>query len=808
MSKDLANDIYVNKLFRGSKTQSVSGTSVTMEGIEESSNLKGLNIYGYCKQGDITTLAEGVPPLIFSGYEGLENEISFQGTYYQETREGYNLLDVSSVNTSRNGLTSTLNADGTITTTGIPTINYVQLLRFFITDMLEDGETYTISKTTSTGNIFVQVNASRADGSGTTIINTSGALERSFTVDKTTYSGYTIVIQSGPLEDWGDTERTITQGYMLYKGSLEAKTFEAYGAMPSPDFPSKVQTTVGNNINLFNLETATDNMYLTFTGTLAESSVSSVSDYIEVVANETYTINQGDYSGLTSIPYKRICFFDETQAFISYIGNNETTPILTFTTPDNAKYLRFQYRTTLADEQKLEQGSIATPYSPYGLGSITTTITDGSLDHMKTFTLPIQQEMLTGDYFTKVDGVWKEVHLWKKKIFSSDDIFKPSDYEMILYSEVITDYKISTDSICVSNSFTSINNVVSAGNLVQENDNIITFNQNHDYYRIYVKTSQYPTYTEFNAKITELYNAGTPLIVYYLTETPTYLDCTEEQIEVLDRMNAVEGYNGLNILETDSDLDIIYTITGLELPLPHAPIEITTTEGTTANEISFTLSDGTQSQVLGISITGLYGIPVETGGNYVDENGQRWISDVVNFRAEKIIKNVEFLQLTGNEEWILDETSSEPCFYMYNEDFYSIEGSKYPVLCNRLVYSDIAEIEGICFMGDDHCLFIYPPNEMTTVELFKQWLVENPTYIYYRKTISTTTDISTEEMEAYNSLMTYIGTNTATNDANAYMNVLYITSGVAGNTSMVILFTQDGNTLFGDIDTEYLNRFC
>ena len=83
-------------------------------------------------------------------------------------------------------------------------------------------------------------------------------------------------------------------------------------------------------------------------------------------------------------------------------------------------------------------------------------------------------------------------------------------------------------------------------------------------------------------------------------------------------------------------------------PTPENPIPIVSAgDGGT---ITVTVSDGAeQSQTLPVSTpNGLPGIPVTSGGNYTDADGQQWVCDEVNFTAKKYIKRVQAATLSGS----------------------------------------------------------------------------------------------------------------------------------------------------------------
>src|SRR5699024_5244281 len=75
-------------------------------------------------------------------------------------------------------------------------------------------------------------------------------------------------------------------------------------------------------------------------------------------------------------------------------------------------------------------------------------------------------------------------------------------------------------------------------------------------------------------------------------------------------------------------------------PSPENPVPIVSAGD--GGSVDLTVSDGAdQSQSLTISTpNGLPGIPVKSGGNYVDGTGQQWVCDMVDFDTQAFIKNV------------------------------------------------------------------------------------------------------------------------------------------------------------------------
>ena len=183
----------------------------------------------------------------------MESILHLNGNSEQDSRSGYNLYNYKNkiYPANTNGLTSVINADGTVTTTGTPTGSYATVIDdIYITDILEDGQTYTVGQTVASDNsAYIQINAIKSDGSGTTYFNPSLTKKTArFTVDKTTYSKYVVRVQTGSLSNM-TTPVNFTAGYMILKGSYTDDTlpkFEPYGVQPSPDYPSPIRSVSGD----------------------------------------------------------------------------------------------------------------------------------------------------------------------------------------------------------------------------------------------------------------------------------------------------------------------------------------------------------------------------------------------------------------------------------------------------------------------------------------------------------------------------------------------------------------------------------
>lgn len=163
---------------------------------------------------------------------------------------------------------------------------------------------------------------------------------------------------------------------MLYKGEYDSnKTYEPYGAMPSLDYPSEIHC-LGDDVNLFNLELEQG----AITGNGADSANNTrvrTVGYIELEKG-TYAFS---YSGVKNAGVYR---YNMNNNFIDTMlpwtaGNFH------FTITEKCK-LRFAFmtdnNTTMLPKDitkiKLQKGSVVTPWSPYGYGTIETISKNGS----------------------------------------------------------------------------------------------------------------------------------------------------------------------------------------------------------------------------------------------------------------------------------------------------------------------------------------------------------------------------------------------------------------------------------------------
>ncbi len=170
---------------------------------------------------------------------------------------------------------------------------------------------------------------------------------------------------------------------------------------------------------------------------------------------------------------------------------------------------------------------------------------------------------------------------------------------------------------------------------------------------------------------------------------------------------------------------------------------------------------------------GLPGIPVASGGNYTDANGQQWICDEVDFTKGAFIKRVGGVVLNGGEAWSYQGNA----LYFYIPIRDRKPGTN--LWCDRLPHVRLISTETPGWWADDASNNIFAATGFvksglaTTLEAFKAYLAEHPINLLYVLETPIETPLSNEELVAYADMYTYKEHTTVSTDAGAWMELEY-----------------------------------
>ena len=205
------------------------------------------------------------------------------------------------------------------------------------------------------------------------------------------------------------------------------------------------------------------------------------------------------------------------------------------------------------------------------------------------------------------------------------------------------------------------------------------------------------------------------------------------------------------------------------------------------------LSDFIESNTQTFSVStpnGLPGLPVDSGGNYTDSNGQQWICDEMDFKRGKYVQRVRQFPLNICNPHYHTSYSSDSyyCFDLINPNNNDTKNIyKRAVLCNAFVAKNgsnmqhINDIEGISTNPETrYSEYIYIRVKASRLPggkdagQFRKWLIDNNVQII-EQINPIETDIPEETMTAYRKLCTNYPSTVVQNGDNAYMEVDYAT---------------------------------
>lgn len=199
-------------------------------------------------------------------------------------------------------------------------------------------------------------------------------------------------------------------------------------------------------------------------------------------------------------------------------------------------------------------------------------------------------------------------------------------------------------------------------------------------------------------------------------------------------------------------------------PTPDNPVPIVSAgDGGT---IAVTLSDGngkTQTLILPTP-TGLPGVPVASGGNYTDQNGQQWICDEVDLERGVKVQRVKVLDI--NDTSLILHPSSNSYWYVSTslldcslnntgtKSYKEVMCQKFPVVSqsDETKYSyPIVALYG--HVDRVELRFRAPEALYATIEDFRQTIVG--TKVYYPLATPVETPLTPAEIAAYKALTAY-----------------------------------------------------
>jgi hypothetical protein len=215
-------------------------------------------------------------------------------------------------------------------------------------------------------------------------------------------------------------------------------------------------------------------------------------------------------------------------------------------------------------------------------------------------------------------------------------------------------------------------------------------------------------------------------------------------------------------------------------PTPDAPVDFVSV-GDSGN-ITVEVTGKNQSQSMAVvTPNGLPGIPVDSGGNYTDANGQQWICDEIDLDRGVYVKRVDIREVTENSQFTVTAYGDAGYYRITITNVDTTKVIRVPSMCSHFVanYEWEQNKEYYYVAGDVTSKIYLFSNRWTSKTEFAAWLKEQAdngtplTFVYERGTVIETT-LTEEELAAYKALYTYREHTTVSNDAGAYMELEYV----------------------------------
>lgn len=173
----------------------------------------------------------------------------------------------------------------------------------------------------------------------------------------------------------------------------------------------------------------------------------------------------------------------------------------------------------------------------------------------------------------------------------------------------------------------------------------------------------------------------------------------------------------------------------------------------------------------------LPGIPVTSGGNYTDANGQQWIADEIDLARGVYVQRVGMKTFIGKdkEDWGMSHSGTFRCHSITTaflcQQFESIIDTR--IIGNH--EADTMLVDGQCALryGEVNDRAYFKWSNIATLSDWLVWLSNNPVTIIYAHKTPIETPLSTEEIEAFKALLANKPTTTVLNDAGAWMVLEY-----------------------------------
>ena len=165
---------------------------------------------------------------------------------------------------------------------------------------------------------------------------------------------------------------------------------------------------------------------------------------------------------------------------------------------------------------------------------------------------------------------------------------------------------------------------------------------------------------------------------------------------------------------------------------------------------------------------GLHGIPVSSGGNYTDDNGQQWICDEIDLNRGVYTQRVLRAEVQASDFISVSDGKANARAFPQAPDYYRVGFCSHATL----KYTAIPGV-GECGVSPNGVLVL--GTEATTLDDFRAWLgTSKISVLVPTQSAPIETPLSEEEIIAFGNLHTFRDQTTVSNSGHAYMDLEYV----------------------------------
>lgn len=351
--------------------------------------------------------------------------------------------------------------------------------------------------------------------------------------------------------DWNFEERLNSLMVEETSERLTANDYEQYGVSPSPSFPSKIETINGSvEINVVNKNI----MPIVNLGTSWEYTERGIKSFGKNKGTDItkFYIKKGQ---TIKIGLKLLSQSTVDTTFTWYVDNVPGS-ILSFGRIQNLNLNQVYERSYTADKdceiKGTRWGDEVSDIFEFQLWAEIDNLTNYIRHQSQTAIMPIQQEMLEGDY---VAGV--EHHEWEKLVLTGNENFVQVQNANKLNYFYLDRNSVKIKGKMISNMLKNIESGIMWNKTSY--DDIVSSASNSKTINIMLSDTTITTLQQFKEKLKELYNAETPIIIYYELAEPIDLELTEGQKAIREtKLYTYKNITNVDVSDKLASIDVTY----------------------------------------------------------------------------------------------------------------------------------------------------------------------------------------------------------------------------------------------------------